>query len=809
MKSDIGIRFLMLVVVILGGFTLMNAQSKKQLTLEDIFSSDQFRGRTVADIQWLPDGSAFTFTRQNAESGSPDIYRHHVASGEETLILEGGALYFDHSANLEALAQELDKLTGQYNRIKAERKEIAARKDSEERNRLLQTTNEQLMAIQKQRDEAEREYKRLQAGPNTKVEMSEYHTTGNQNHLLITGPQRQIWRHSYVAPYYLYDIEDKSLIALAKNDPELQNVSLSPDGKHVAYAKHNNLYVADVETGESKALTTDGSENILNGVFDWVYEEEFGRADAYRWSPDGRRIAFWHTDQTRVKSFTLLDELPHYSVATHLKYPKVGEQNAIVKIGVVDIVSGNTVWIDLGDHDDIYIPRIDWTNDKNVLAIQRLNRRQNDLELLFADVSNGRTRPVLHDASDTWIDVTDDFIFLKKSDQLLWTSEKSGFRHIYLNDYKGQQIAQLTEGNWEVESIIGADEANGWVYFYGFKESPSEHDIYRVKLNGSGFERVSTNLRGWHTAHFSPNYLHYVGFSSNVQTPTRVELRRAGGELVRVLEANPIAALAEYNMVYPEFLDITTSDGATLNAFMMKPADFDPAKKYPVLVYGYGGPGSRQVINRWGRGSLFRHLQQTLWHQLMTEKGYIIFCVDNRGTGNRGKAFKDLAYGDLSKWSVNDQIEGAKYLAGLPYVDAGRIGFWGWSGGGYLTCLMMTRGADYFKAGIAVASVSDFRNYDTIWTERYMNLLSENKAGYDAANVNNYAGLLKGKLLLVHGSGDDNVHPQNTLQFVNELIAKNKPFDMMIYPNRNHRISGGNTSLHLFSKFTEYFLSNL
>jgi dipeptidyl-peptidase-4 len=359
-----------------------------------------------------------------------------------------------------------------------------------------------------------------------------------------------------------------------------------------------------------------------------------------------------------------------------------------------------------------------------------------------------------------------------------------------------------------VSSVIGVDEKGKWVYFYGKKESPVELHIYRASLDGKKLQKISDGS-GWHTANFAPDFRHYIGFSSNVKSPTTVILRNASGEKKRVLEENKISALAEYQMVYPEFFSFETSDGVALNAWVMKPADFDPSKKYPVLVFGYGGPGSQMVVNRWGGGSAFRHLQRTLWHQLMTEKGYIVFCVDNRGTGGRGKAFRNLAYGDLSKWAVHDQAEGAKYLGTLPYVDKKRIGFWGWSGGGYLACMIQTRANDLFSTSVGVALVSDFRNYDTIWTERYMGLLTENKAGYDKADVLKYAGQLEGKLLIIHGSGDDNVHPQNTTQLIERFVEENRQFDLMIYPNRNHRISGGNTSRHLFTLITNYFAEHL
>lgn len=731
--------YLLTLILFPGGIFWMKAQEKKKLTIDDIFVSDKFKGEAVENIQWLPDGSAFTFTRDTNGKNTPDIYRYHLKSGRETLVLKNGKLPYNGAP----------------------------------------------------------------------LRISDFHTTGIQEHLLLTGEKRKIWRHSFVAPFYLYDMKMKKLTALANNDPELQNVMLSPDGKWVAYVKNNNLYLAGVNDGESRQLTFDGSDNILNGVFDWVYEEEFGRADAYRWSPDSKKIAFWRTDQTRVKTFILLNELPHYSDSIHLKYPKVGEQNAIVKIGVVDIKSGNIAWMDTGENDDVYIPRIDWTRNSATLAIQRLNRRQNRLELLLTDAASGQARVMLTDSNEAWVDVTDDFIFLKKSDRFVWTSEKSGFRHIYLSDYNGRELAQLTAGDWEVSSVIGVDESGGWVYFYGKKDSPLQEHIYRAALDGKKMQKISGADLTWHEGNFSPDYRFYVALSSDIKTPVQVTLRESGDGLVRVLEQNDIPALKEYQPVYPEYFTIKTGDGVSLNASMMKPADFDPTRKYPVIVHGYGGPGSQLVENRWGMGKSYSRLQRYLWHQMMTEKGFIIFFLDNRGTGGRGKAFKNLTYGDLSKWSVHDQIEGAKYLASLPYVDASRIGFWGWSGGGYLTCLMLTRGADYFAAGVAVASVTDFRNYDTIWTERYMDLLCENKKGYDDANVNNYAHLLKGKLLLIHGTGDDNVHPQNTMQFVERLIAENKQFDLMLYPNRNHGIKSGNTSRHLYTLLADYFLENL
>ena len=711
------------------------AQARKPLTLEDIFSSDRFQGKTVANIRWSPDGSSFTFTKTEFRDdiGEPvgKIYRHDVESGIETLFLDISSLEF-------------------------------------------------------------------QGEP---VKMSDYRIALDQKQVLITGTRKKIWRHSFWASHYIYDIEKGRLTDLADNAQNLQNVSFSPDGRHIAYAQDNNLFVADVTRGLARVVTSDVSGDILNGVFDWVYEEEFGRADAYRWSPDSKKIAYWRTDQSRVKTFVLLDELSAYSVPIRFKYPKVGEQNAIVNIGVMDVENGNTVWMDIGDNDDSYIPRIDWADSSQTLAIQRLNRKQNRKQLLLADVSTGETRVVVTDTDTAWVDVTDDFIFLEKTRQFVWTSERSGFRHIYVSDFAGGETEPITGGDWEVSSVIGVDDDGGWVYFYAKKDSPIEQHIYRTKLTGKKLQKI-TRKPGWHSGKFSKDFQHFVHFYSNSKTPTQILLTRSNGKLIRILEENKIAAFDEYDMVYPEFLSFQTEDGVTLNGLMLKPADFDRRKKYPVIVYGYGGPGSQVVVNRW---SGKRHL----WHQLMTQKGYLVFSIDNRGTGARGKAFKNLAYGDISKWAVEDHIEGAKYLATLPYVDASRIGFWGWSGGGYLACMLLTRGADYFRTGVAVAPVTDFRNYDTIWTERYMGLLSENEEGYQAANVNNYADRLKGNLLIIHGTGDDNVHPLNTMQFVDALVKENRQFDLMLYPNRNHGISGGNTRLHLYTLITDYFLENL
>ncbi|MDZ7344653.1 MAG: S9 family peptidase [candidate division KSB1 bacterium] len=634
------------------------------------------------------------------------------------------------------------------------------------------------------------------------IQIDHFYWSSDRKHLLIASQVRRIWRHSTEGQYFIYELPTKKLRPLSGMAGPQRNAKFSPEGSKVGFVRHNNLFVVDLATGVETQLTTDGSEDIINGQFDWVYEEEFSIADGWRWSPDSKKIAFWRIDQTRVRAFPLEDMMPLYPTIFWLKYPKAGEPNALVQIGVLALDTGKTNWMDLGEETDIYIPRIQWTPDPRLLSIQRLNRLQNKLDLMFADVNSGATRVVVSEQDPCWVDVQEDLTFLAKKEQFIWTSERSGYRHAYLYDYNGRLLYSLTSGEWEISAVSGLDEGAGWLYFSGKKDSPIEEHVYRVSLDGKNLERLSQR-RGWHSSNFSPDFKYVIGTFSDVQTPPQISLRKNDGGLIRWLEKNESLPLSQYRLVYPQFLTVKTSDdGTLLNAWMMKPANFDSTKKYPVIVFCYSGPGAQHVVNRWeGR--------RYLWHQLMTEKGYLIFCIDSRGTGGRGKKFKNLVYGDLGKWSTHDQVEGAKYLASLPYVDPSRIGIWGHSGGGYLTAMTMTKGAGYFKAGIARAPVTDFRLYDTIWTERYMGLPKENEAGYRSSSVMTYADKLQGKLLLVHGMADDNVHMQNTVQLQDALQAANKQFEVMYYHGRNHRISGGNTDLHLHTLMTNFFLTNL
>eukprot|EP01130_Rhizamoeba_saxonica_P011384 TRINITY_DN4732_c0_g1_i1.p2 TRINITY_DN4732_c0_g1~~TRINITY_DN4732_c0_g1_i1.p2 ORF type:complete len:695 (-),score=171.05 TRINITY_DN4732_c0_g1_i1:4202-6265(-) len=631
------------------------------------------------------------------------------------------------------------------------------------------------------------------------LNMMSYFTTQNPDILLILGDKKPIWRHSFLSKSYLYHLSSGDIRVIA-NGELIQNAELSPDSSKVSYVKDQNMFIFDIDSEDILQITTTGSDNVLNGVFDWVYEEEFGRKDAYRWSPDSHRIAYWITDQSTVKDFYIMNEDSNYCTISSLKYPKVGEENSKVTIGVYDILSGESKHFNFGE--DNYVPRIHWGSDPNSLFIQVLNRNQNVLELVHVNVVSDKVTVILTETCENgWIDVSDDFKFLKNGD-IVWTSEKDGYRNIYKKSPEEDEI-NLTKRDWDVDSIIGVDEVNQYVYFYG-KEIVLEKHVYRIKLDGSNLEKI-TEEPGVYDVKYSPNYEYFVGEYSTVTKPTTVGFYKCDGTLLKVIETNEtIIQKLENNPDIPfnEFSSFTTEDGVELNCCIMKPPNFDENQKYPVIIHGYGMPGHQLVLNRWGN---FKNL----FHQYMANKDFVIFCMDNRGTGGRGRDFKHLSYGDISKWLVNDFTQGAIYLSQLDFIDPERIGIWGWSGGGYLTSMMMFRSPELFQVGVAVAPLIDLLNYDTIWTERYMNVLEENKEGYESANPMKYARDLIGDLLLIHGSEDDNVHPLNTMQLANTLIKSGKDFDMMVYPGRNHAIYGDGARIHLFRKIAQFFINNL
>jgi len=639
--------------------------------------------------------------------------------------------------------------------------------------------------------------------PEKPMTIASYEWSSDYEKILITGslPARRV---KSGGDFGVFDVQRKTFRVLTASNEEQAIIRFSPDGSKIGFVRSNNLYVMDVATGVEIQLTTDGSETILNGRFDWVYEEEFSIIDGWEWSPDGRRIAFWRLDQAAVPTFPLIrypDDDGH-STTELMRYPKAGDPNSIVSIGVVEISDGETVWMDIGTNTDIYIPRIQWTNDPGILSIQRLNRGQDTLELILANVEDGTTKTILTETDTAWLDVENGSLrFLNDNQRFLWTSFRDGYNHVYLYHLDGTLERQVTGGLWEVTSVVGVNERRGLIYFVSTEASPLERHLYSIRFDGTGLRRL-TGAPGWHTIDFSPDHLVFIDSHSSVHSPTNIVLRSNDGTRVAQLVSNDTAKFEGYRFGDHRFFSVKITDGDTLNAWMIKPPDFDPLRQYPVLMYVYGGAGSQTVMNSWG-GSRY------LWHQMLAEKGYIIVSVDNRGTGARGKAFMQQTHLRYGLREAADYVETALYLSTLSYVDPARIGIWGWSGGGYMTCLSMTVGAGHFKTGIAVAPVTDWKFYDTIYTERYMDTPKRNPEGYRLTSAVARASDMTGNLLIIHGTTDDNVHWQNTIAFVDKLISHGKQVRTMFYPGRAHGISGGKTTLHLYTLMTSFLVENL
>ncbi len=634
------------------------------------------------------------------------------------------------------------------------------------------------------------------------IPIGSYEWSNDGNSILITG-SLTARRVKTGGNFGVFDVENKTFRLLTDSDAEQSNIKFSPDGLQIGFVRSNNLFVVNLESGQETQLTTDGSDTIINGNFDWVYEEEFSIIEGWKWSPDGTHIAFWRLDQSMVPTFPIIryPNDSHVELET-MRYPKAGDPNSRVKIGVANVTSGQITWVDIGPNEDIYVPRIEWTRDADLLAVQRLNRGQDTLDLMLADINDGSTKIVLTETDTAWIDAESGYIeFLEDSDRFMWTSNRDGFNHIYLYKLDGTLEKQVTSGSWEVTSVEGADEKRGVIYFTSTKPSPLERHLYMIGLDGSGMRRM-TDDPGWHSFSFAPDKLVFLDTHSSVSSPSRSTLRSHNGDHVATLLENSMESFAGYRFGAQKFFEVMTTDGEKLNAGMILPPDFDPGRRYPVLFSVYGGPGSQTVKNAWG-GSQF------LWYQLLAGKGYIIVNVDNRGTGARGKAFMQQTNHRVGIREVGDYVETAKYLSSLSYVDSSRIGIWGWSGGGSMTCLAMTLAAGTFKAGMAVAPVTDWRFYDTIYSERYMGTPQSNPEGYRVTSSLTHASKMKGNLLLVHGTADDNVHWQNTIVFVNELISENKQIRTMFYPDRRHGISGRNATLHIYTLLTEYLLEKL
>lgn len=717
------------------------------LTVERIFASSEFRPERFGGFAWLKDGDSYAkFEPSEKVKGAMDLVRYQI--------------------------------------------------DTEKRDLLLSAE------------------KLIPTGETKPLEMDGYDWSADGKRVLIYTNSQKVWRYNTRGDYWVLDLGTGKLAKLGGDakTATLMFAKFSPDGSKVGYVRENDLYVEDVSTGKITRLTSDGSHTLINGTSDWVNEEEFDLRDCWRWSPDSRSIAFWQFDASGIEDFMLLNDTAGlYPTLTKIPYPKTGTQNAAVRVGVINAGGGEIRWLETpGDLRNNYIVSVDWASP-NEIYLQHFNRPQNTLQVLIADAKTGKSRSILTENDGAWVDLTlPEMKWLDGGKRFLWVSERDGWRRPYSVSADGKDIRPLTKGNFDAMSVSSVDEAGGWVYYIASPDNATQRYLYRSRLDGSGNdERVTpAEFQGWNNYDFSPNSKWAVQTSSSFGKYSHIDLLKlADKTIARRLVTNdaPQAKLDKLARGTHEFFRVDIGDGVSLDGWMMKPPGFDPTKKYPVLYYAYTEPAGTTVNDSWSGAQYY-------WFLMLTQQGYIVASVDNRGTPSpRGRAFRKSIYRKIGVLSSQDQADAVKaMLAKMPYLDASRVGIWGWSGGGVATLNAMFRHPDIYKVGMAVAPAPDNRLYDTIYTERYMGLLKDNPEDYERSSATAQAANLKGDLLIVHGTGDDNVHFQQTEYLINALIAANKPFTIMPYPGRTHSISEGKgTTLHLYSLLTRYLNEHL
>lgn len=628
----------------------------------------------------------------------------------------------------------------------------------------------------------------------------DYTFSPDETKLIIGVNLEPIYRRSKQGQYYVYDLSDKTLEIISEMN--IQEPTFSPDGEKIAFVYKNNIYIKNLISKKTIQITTDGEKNkIINGITDWVYEEEFSLVRAFEWNASSNKLAFIRFDETEVPEFSMdVYEDGLYPSQQTFKYPKAGEKNSLVSLHLYDLEKKEKSRIDLKSFEPYYIPRIQWTQEADQLVITTINRHQNNLNLISFFADKNETSLLLNEKDAAYVNIKDDLTFLHDN-SFIWSSDSDGFNHLYHYDSKGKLKNQITTGNWEVTTYYGFDKKTNRVFYQSTEEGSVNRSIYSIDISGKKKKKLS-NLVGINSAAFSHSFNYFVNTYSSATHPTVYSLldAKTGAEIKEIQNNLALAdQLVAYDLPIKEFSTLKTQNGE-FNMWMIKPKDFDPNKKYPLLMYQYSGPGSQTVSNRWNsaRGHDY-------WHMMLSQKGYIIACVDGRGTGFKGRDFEKVIYKELGKYEIQDQIESAIELGRRNYIDENRIGIWGWSYGGFMSSLAITKGADVFKMAIAVAPVTSWRYYDTVYTERYMQTPQENPSGYDENSPVNFVDLLKGDYLLIHGTGDDNVHVQNSMQMINALVEANKEFDFFAYPDRAHGISKGrNTRLHLFKKMTTF-----
>jgi dipeptidyl-peptidase 4 len=635
-----------------------------------------------------------------------------------------------------------------------------------------------------------------------RVQAANYLWSPSGNSLLLIGGSSLV----------LLDLNTMTPKTLVSGAFDIDDPKFSPDGKWVSFVRESNLWLVNLTTDDVKPLTTGGSEEILKGQLDWVYPEELENSTAYWWSPDSSKVAYYQMDERPVTRYPIMDMSSPLGAIEYERYPQAGEANPEVHVGVISVDGGKTQWMDTGKDPDVYLARVQWLPDSRRVAIERLNRAQNELDLLLCDAATGASTKLLTETDKYWINIADDLYFFSDGKRFLWSSERTGFRHYYLYDLAGRELDQLTSGDWQISGNGGfgpgasshpaVDEARGFIYFLSNKDDVRDAQLYRLSLADKSITQI-THGAGIHDPLIAPDASAFVDTYSNAMTPPRQDLYRMDGSRAAVINEDRVPELADYALSPVEFLNVTANDGTKLYAKMIKPPNFDPARKYPVLVDVYGGPQDQEVRDDWGSDDF-------LWFEMMAEKGYIVFTLDNRGSYGRGHSFETPVYHHFGKIELEDQLTGVKYLKSLPYVDGSRIGIWGWSYGGTMVLTALFKAPDVFKAGVAVAPVTDWRLYDTIYTERYMGRPQDNPDGYRDSSPVHQAGQLRAKLMIAHGTGDDNVHFANTTELINELILVGTyPDDLMILPGRGHGMTDWRARVQLYQRITDFLIKNL
>ncbi|MGH7567998.1 MAG: DPP IV N-terminal domain-containing protein [Gemmatimonadales bacterium] len=711
--------------------------AQTRLTVARLYRSPSLNGSVPGGIHWAPDGRSVTFLRDTAGGNVLDLWAFDLATGRATILVRAG--------ELTQGAQQ-------------------------------QFSAEELAARERQRQTA----------------------LGITTYLRSAAAQQILFPLS--GDLYAFDLATGRVARLTRTPDAELDPKWSPDGRRVAFVRNDEIHVLETATGRETQLTTGATAKIKHGVSEFIAQEEMGRHTGYWWSPDSKAIAFLEIDNTRVPVFRIPNYVSWDPTITEQEYPRAGDPNTVVRVGVVGLGGETPRWMDLGSNTDIYIPRVSWLPDGRTLAIQRQNRDQDTLQLFFHDVATGAARLVLTETESTWVNLHDDFVVLDGGNRFLWTSERDGFNQIYLYEASGRLVRQVTPAGWDVDEIEAVDERRRLVYFTGRGAGPLERHLYVISLDGRRL-RPLTTAPGWHTVTVGPSYDHFIDTHSDHTRPPSAGVYRVAGSppspRIGWIAENAVPELERYGLRPKEFLTIPATDGTPLHAQAVKPADFDSTRRYPVLIHVYGGPQSQLVTNSWG-GTNY------LWHQLLAQRGIAVVTVDNRGTTGRGRDFRRAMFRRLGQVEIEDQVAAARWLARQPWVDSTRIGIWGWSYGGYATLMSLISGGGIFRMGISVAPVTDWRAYDTHYTEHFNRLPRDNQANYDRGSAVKRAAELQGSLLLVHGDADDNVHYQQTVQLVEALQRAGKQFRFMVYPQKLHGIAGNQIRTQLYAMFTAF-----